>query len=187
MITRISVVGSIALALLLLTGCSGVAETAGTTPAPSASTPPETLDDLAVGDMLTDAQAKQLNGQVGTQRPYQQDDGSYIVIDIAQPLPESVRQEVAASIATSDSSDLASFFRKTDEESVATGKTLIVVRYMSASTPDGEPLTAWMASSAATGFPGFHGTSAEDVAAQAQTWASTTRDASQYEVVVIDG
>lgn len=188
--------------IMLITGCTSPGPNTNEPPTPSPSIsapadpsaspepteteePPVAVEELEIGAPLTAEQAKELNRKVGSKRPYETNDGSFIVIDVKQPLPEPVKQEVVENIATTDSSDLGGFFRKTDEESMATGKTLIVIRYMSASDLNGNPITAWMASSAATGFPGFNGGSAEGVAAQAQAWANTTRNPAQYEVVIV--
>lgn len=178
-----------AVAVVFLAGCAPQVGDAQVDQSPSPTlTPivePLKLQGLQVGTPLTSAQAKELNGMRGTLRPYEMSDGSFIVLDVKKSLPEPVMQEVVASIGESDSSDLGAFFRKTDEASAKTGKTLIVVRYMSASTKEGEPLTAWMASSAATSFPGFNGGSAEDVAVQARAWADEQRDPAQMEVIIV--
>lgn len=182
------VVLAAAFASALLTGCAAADGAEQVAPSAAVSAEPTKAPIVGEpGDHLTAEEAAQLNGQMGTLRPYEQNDGSFIIIDVQQPLPDSVKQEVVESIATTDSSDLGSFFRKTDEESSATGKTLIVIRFMSASDLNGNAITAWMASSAATGFPGFNGGSPEDVAAQAQTWANGQRNPAQYEVVIVQG
>lgn len=186
--TKISLsVITAALALVLLSGCAPEPATSVEPSAAVSATPePEKVENVAVGDALTPEQAKQLNGQRGTLRPYELADGTFIVIDVKQPLPESVKQEVIASIGASSNSDLGSFFRATDEQESASGKTLIVVRQVYHGTQyGGETVFGWAAASNASGFPGFDGASGEEVAAQAQAWADTTRDPAQLEVVIV--
>lgn len=187
---RTPVFASFALAVLLLTGCAP--EARGTASAPMSSTSPtaEAVKEPITGepgDPLTAAEAKQLNSQRGTLRPYEMNDGSHIIIDVKQPLPESVKQEVAEEIAGSSDTDFGDFFAETDRQSAATGKTLIVVRYMNASDAYGDMSTAWRSSSAAPGFPGGSGGNAEEVAAQARAWANGQRDPASFEVIVVDG
>ncbi|MGF2949492.1 hypothetical protein [Microbacterium alcoholitolerans] len=188
--SRAPVYSSFVLAALLLTGCAPATGEGVSAATPAASPTMEATREPIVGepgDPLTAAEAKQLNGQRGTLRPYEKNDGSYVIIDVKQPLPEPVKQEVAEEISGSSSTDLGDFFAETDRQSAATGKTLIVVRYMNASDAYGNYSTAWRSSSAAPGFPGGTGGSAEEVAAQARAWADGQRNPASFEVIIVNG
>lgn len=183
---RAALLATTALALpLMFAGCA--AEPQGA-PVPVVTAPESSAPEPiagAPGDPLTADEAKQLNGQRGTLRPYEMADGSFIIIDVKQPLPEQVVQEVVAGISASSDSDLSSYFNAMDQQEAATGKTLIVVRQIHHGTLSGEQVFGWTAASNATGFPGFDGTSSEDVAARAQAWATEYRDPAQLQLIVI--
>lgn len=152
-------------------------------PAPEETSPPLVVENLEVGAPLTAEQAKELNGKRGTLRPYEQNDGSFIVIDVKQPLPEPVKQEVSENLG-SVGNDTGSALSKLNQET-STGKTIIMVRQLQMGDGNGNAVFGWAAASYANGFPGFQGGSAESVAAQAQAWANTTRDPAQYEVIIV--
>ncbi|MDT0157803.1 hypothetical protein Q9R19_09220 [Microbacterium sp. ARD32] len=190
MTARFPVLIGFVVAVLLVTGCAPESGGAASVSAPSPTA--SVSEEVAAqpisgqpGDPLTAAEAKQLNGQIGTLRPYEMNDGSFVIIDVKQPLPQAVKQEAAEKIGRSSSTDLGSFFAETDRQSAATGKTLIVVRYMNASDAYGNYSTAWRASSAAAGFPGGSGGSAEEVAARAQVWANGQSDPASFEIITV--
>jgi hypothetical protein len=181
-----SLVSSAALALVLLSGCAPEPATPVepvSTASATATEEPDVPIVAASGDTLTAAEAKKLNGQIGTLRPYEKNDGSFIAIDVKQPLPEAVKQEVVerlGSVGNETGSALGALDRET-----STGKTIIMVRQIHYSTPTGGSLFGWHAASYANGFPGFRGGSAETVAAQAQDWANSQPDPAQLEVVIV--
>lgn len=174
-----------AVAVVLLSGCTPQASDTEAKPSPTASATadPVQLENLEVGAPLTPAQAKKLNGMPGTLRPYEMNDGSFVVLDVKKPLPEPVEREVAerlGSVGNDTSSALGALWR---EE--ASGKTIIMVRQIHYGDGYGNKAFGWHAASYANGFPGFRGGSAEDVAAQSQTWADAQRDPAQLEVVIV--
>lgn len=183
-----TVVAAGAFALVLLSGCAPE-PAAHPKPVPTATVTaiateePDTPIVVAPGDTLTAAEAKKLNGQIGTLRPYEMNDGSFIAIDVKQPLPEAVKQEAAerlGSVGNDTSSALGALDRET-----STGKTIIMVRQIHYSSATGGDFFGWAAASYAAGFPGFQGNSGEEVAVQAQAWASNQRDPAQLEVVIV--
>ncbi|BDZ39926.1 hypothetical protein [Microbacterium suwonense] len=192
MTARIPVLASLALSSLLLAGCApqssevltpSQSQTADPTPAPEETQIPEEVTGQP-GDPLTAEEAKQLNGQRGTLRPYEMNDGSYVVIDVKQPLPEPVKHEVADSLG-SVGNDTSSALGQLDRET-STGKTIIMVRQIHYSSATGGDFFGWHAASYANGFPGFQGGDASSVASQAQAWANSQRDPAQFEVIVVN-
>lgn len=137
------------------------------------------------GDPLTAAEAKQLNGQRGTLRPYEKNDGSYVVIDVKKPLPPEVKQEVAERLG-SVGNDTGSAVSKLSQET-STGKTIIMVRKLHAGDGNGNAVFTWVAGCYASGFPmGIMGGSADAVVSQVQPWVNSQRDPAQYEIVVVN-
>ncbi len=137
------------------------------------------------GDPLTAEEAKQLNSQRGTLRPYEKNDGSYVVIDVKQPLPPEVKQEVAESLG-SVGNDTGSALGQLDRET-STGKTIIMVRQIHYSSATGGSFFGWHAVSYASGFPmGVTGGSSDAVVSQIQPWVNSQRDPGQYEIIVVN-
>ncbi|BDZ39918.1 hypothetical protein [Microbacterium suwonense] len=186
MTSRAPALASLALAALLLSGCTATqSQTAEPTPAPEETQIPEEITGQP-GDPLTAEEAKQLNGQRGTLRPYEKSDGSYVIIDVKQPLPEPVKQEVAESIGSVENT-VGSSGQKILEESASTGKTIILVRQLQTSNDAGQNITTWASMCDARGFPlGIQGGSAEAVIAQIQPWVDSQRDPGQYEIIVVN-
>lgn len=187
---RLAFAAAAAAAIGLLTGCTpqatevqpvGIQPTSSPTATPTAE--PLQLEDLEVGAPLTPAQAKELNGMRGTLRPYELADGSFIVLDVKKPLPEPVKQEVAQRLG-SVGNDTGSALGALDRET-ASGKTIIMVRQIHYSDAYGNNAFGWHAASYANGFPGFRGSTAEDVATQSQTWVDSQRDPTQFEIIVV--
>ncbi|MDT0157804.1 hypothetical protein Q9R19_09225 [Microbacterium sp. ARD32] len=182
----------------LITGCSAEtsdsadsAKSTATHPQTSpAPTPEETQipDEITgqPGDPLTAAEAKQLNGQIGTLRPYEMKDGSFVLIDVKQPLPEMVKQEVAerlGSVGNETGNALGALDRET-----LTGKTIVMVRQIHYSSAYGGNFFGWHAVSYASGFPiGVTGESSGAVVSQIQPWVNSQRDPAQFEIVVVNG
>ncbi|MGF2949490.1 hypothetical protein [Microbacterium alcoholitolerans] len=185
MSSRAPALASLALAALLLSGCTATqSQTAEPTPAPEETQIPEEITGQP-GDPLTEAEAKQLNGQRGTLRPYEKNDGSYVIIDVKQPLPPEVKQEVAENLG-SVGNDTGSALGQLNRET-STGKTIIMVRQIHYSSATGGDFFGWHAASYASGFPGFTGGDSDSVAAQAQAWAYSQRDPAQFEIIVVNG
>lgn len=184
---RAPVYSSFVLAALLLTGCAPATGEGVSAATPAASPTMEATREPIVGepgDPLTAEEAKQLNSQRGTLRPYEKNDGSYVIIDVKQPLPPEVKQEVAESLG-SVGNDTGSALGQLGRET-STGKTIIMVRQVHYSSPTGGDFFGWHAASYANGFPGFKGGDSGSVAAQAQAWASSQRDPAQYEIIVVN-
>lgn len=188
--TRISaLIAASVLAGILLTGCTERVQGAAS-PAPSPSATAEaTKPPIAgePGDPLTAEEAKQLNGQSGTLRPYELADGSWIILDFKKPLPEAVRAEVAAAIAQSDPDDRSAFFAANDAQAAKVGKTLVVVRYFNAPDMYGNFSDAWRTTAPSNSFPGSAGPTPEDAVAQIQHWIDDQRDPSQIEIIIVEG
>lgn len=186
-------IAAAALAGILLTGCQKQVKDESTpAPTPSASATAEPKAEPITGepgDPLTAEEAKQLNGQRGTLRPYELADGSWIILDVKKPLPESVRAEVAAAISSTSNADTGAFLRSVEAQSAATGKTLVVVREIYAGERDsGETTLAWRTASYAAGFEGIVGVAtAEEAVAQIQPWIAAQRDPAQLELIVVEG
>lgn len=186
--------------IMLITGCSAPSpsptdspkptttqsQTAEpTTPAPEETKIPEEVTGQP-GDSLTAEEAKQLNGQRGTLRPYETNDGSHVIIDVKQPLPPVVKEEVAQSIG-SVGNDIGNSGQKVLEESAATGKTIILVRQLQTSNDAGQNITTWASMCDARGFPvGIQGGSADAVISQVQPWVNSQRDPAQFEIIVVN-
>ncbi|MDT0157806.1 hypothetical protein Q9R19_09235 [Microbacterium sp. ARD32] len=179
--------------ITLITGCSALAlntaespkqsRKAEPTPAPEETQIPEEITGEP-GDPLTAAEAKQLNGQRGTLRPYEKSDGSYVIIDVKQPLPPAVKEEVVQEMG-SVPNDVGSVTQSMIDQATATGKTIVVVRQVQTSNDAGQNITTWAAGSYAKGFPiGIQGGSAEAVLAQVQPWVDAQNDP-YLEVVVV--
>ena len=173
-----------------LTACSGAQprESASSEPTSIATVKP-TPEPITgePGDPLTAAEAKQLNGQRGTLRPYELADGSWIILDFKKPLPEAVKAEVAAAIAQSDPDDLSSFFAANDAQAAKVGKTLVVIRYINASDMSGNYFEAWRATTPSNSFEVAPGATPEAVIAEVEPWIAAQRDPSQYEIIVVEG
>lgn len=180
-------IAAAALAGILLTGCQKqVKDDTAPAPTPSASATAEPITGEP-GDQLTAEEAKQLNGQRGTLRPYELADGSWIILDVKKPLPENVRAEVAAAISQSNPDDLSSFFAANDAQAAKVGKTLVVIRYINASDMDGNYFEAWRATTPSNSFEVAPGATPEAVIAEVEPWIAAQRDPSQYEIIVVEG
>ncbi|BDZ39925.1 hypothetical protein [Microbacterium suwonense] len=186
MTARVLTLVSLALSALVLTGCAPETE-AGAAPAPIASSTVEATQEPVTGqpgDPLTAEEAKQLNGQRGTLRPYEKNDGSYVIIDVKQPLPEPVKQEVVEEMG-SVGNDIGSVTQSMNDQTTSTGKTIVLIRQVQTSNDAGQNITTWAAGSYAKGFPiGIQGGSAEAVLAQVQPWVDAQNDP-YLEVVVV--
>ncbi|MFD5224404.1 hypothetical protein ACFWHT_02145 [Microbacterium sp. NPDC058342] len=178
-------------AVLLLSACAAVENGSGQ---PSASASPDAASTTtatepitgAPGDPLTAEQAKQLNGQRGTLRPYETSDGSFIIVDMQQPLPELVRQEVAQAIGAVGN-DTGSSGSEMLAQSAATGKTIVLIRRLQTSNDAGQNITTWASMSEARAFPfGVQGDSAESVISRIQPWVDAQNNPAQFEIIVVD-
>lgn len=186
MTSRAPALASLALAALLLSGCTVTqSQTAEPTPAPEETQIPEEITGQP-GDPLTEAEAKQLNGQRGTLRPYEKNDGSYVIIDVKQPLPPEVKQEVAEEMGTYGS-DVGGAVNSVNDLTVATGKAIILVRQITSADGNGVTSYSWAAGSTARNFPlGVKGGSADAVISQIQPWLNSQSDQGQFEIIVVN-
>ncbi|MFD5224049.1 hypothetical protein ACFWHT_00360 [Microbacterium sp. NPDC058342] len=185
--TASAVLTAVLTASLLLGGCAATeseAAPASSAPSPQATASPEPITG-APGDSLSAEEAKQLNGQRGTLRPYEMNDGSHVLIDVEQPLPPAVKEEIAQNLGSAGN-DSGSALSKLNQES-STGKTIIMVRKLHAGDGNGNAVFTWVAASYASGFPmGIMGGSADSVVSQVQPWLNSQRDPAQYEVIVVN-
>ncbi|MDT0157805.1 hypothetical protein Q9R19_09230 [Microbacterium sp. ARD32] len=192
MTARFPVLIGFVVAVLLVTGCAPESGGAASVSAPSPTA--SVSEEVAAqpisgqpGDPLTAAEAKQLNGQIGTLRPYEMNDGSFVIIDVKQPLPQAVKQEVAESLRGTSNSDLGNYFDEILRQEGLTGKTVISVRKIHAGDGNGSDVFAWMPSTSAHGFPlGIMASSAESVVSEVRPWVDAQNDPAQLEIIVVN-
>lgn len=141
--TTITATLIVALSAALISGCTpaGPEVIRPTAPAPTVTAEPteepteapEEPAEIVVGGTVDEDTARELNREFkDTVSAYQLSDGSYVVIDREQPLPEPVKAEVGAKIdATAESVSADPFHRgltdSISSQQQATGRQIITV------------------------------------------------------------
>lgn len=176
-----------------LTACSAPSSDVAAIPVATSATPAKAT--LAVGTVV-DATTAQEIGTSGTQRAYPMADGTFVVVDRGEPLPEAVQADIDAKAVmfseewgsdaqvTATSASLRAREKVIADASWGTGKRPILIFKMTAfDTAESEtPTTFWMVNGAGPA-PDTARRSREEMTAVVDDWLAQQDDPDAYVVI----
>lgn len=183
--THITATIAVALSVALIAGCTGAAPEAVTPagPAPAVSVEPtEAPAEIVVGGTVDEATARELNREFkDTVSAYQLADGTYVVVDREQPLPEEVKADIGEKVGVNQS-DRQKLWDAITSGQQATGRQIIAVVYTESSCVEfTDAAPTWRASTNSTMIGGCYSTQ-EEAVAYATTFAA--EQGANWDVVV---